>query len=238
MKRPKVITFDIGHTLCFPRFEDFIQFLKKHYDVNLKATDLREADRRIRYVNGRESPKALKDLPIPGVSVVYSGSLISELLPHRLNETQTLVRFLKDCMPVQDSWFSVMPEDAIPCLEMLQAKGFRLGIISNANGKVIQNLTVAGINQYFDFVVDSGLLDFEKPDARIFRHACELAGIKPDRLLHIGDSVRSDVLGAMNAGSQAALYDPDFRVHQGVLPPHVPHFRSLRAFADSFCPAE
>jgi putative hydrolase of the HAD superfamily len=238
MKRPKVITFDVGHTLIFPCFEEFMRFVEKHFCVKLTMAELSEADKRIRYANGHASRKDLQDPPLPGVTIFYSGGLISELLPHRLNEAKTLVSFLKDCMPAQDSWFSVLTKDAIPCLEMLQTKGFRLGVISNAHGKVLQNLTEAGVDKYFEFVVDSGLVGFEKPDARIFQYACELAGIHPSELLHIGDSVRSDVFGALGTGSQAALYDPDFRVHQGILPAQIPHFRSLRAFAESFCPAE
>jgi len=237
MKRPKVITFDIGHTLIFPCFDEFIRLVEKHFGVKFTTEELRRTDSLVRYVNGTGSSVHFQKI-VASQLIYYSGGMVNELLSPRLSDTAAVMNFLEECEPVQDSWFCILTKDAVPCLEMLKAKGFRLGVISNAHGKVMQNVTEAGIDKYLDFVVDSGLVGYEKPDARIFKHVHELAGIRPDELLHIGESVRSDVLGALNVGSQAALYDPDLHVYTGVLPQGTPSFRSLMAFAESFCPAE
>ncbi|MFA6099530.1 MAG: HAD-IA family hydrolase [Patescibacteria group bacterium] len=238
MKRPKVITFDIGHTLVFPLHDEFICLAEKHFGRTFSAVQVKEADCLLRYTNDDGIAKALRDLPLPSVTTFYSGGLICRLLPKCLDDMSILLYFLKACEPTQDSWFTHLIKDAVPCLETLRNKGFRLGVISNANGKVRRNLVATGVDKYFEFVADSGRVGFEKPDPRIFQHVYALAGIQPDELLHIGDSVSSDVHGALNAGSQAALYDPDYRVPFGILPPHVPHFRSLPDFAASFCPAD
>jgi len=39
-----------------------------------------------------------------------------------------------------------------------------------------------------------------KPDAAVFRHALAMTGLSPDRVVHVGDSWESDVLGAAGAG--------------------------------------
>ena len=46
-----------------------------------------------------------------------------------------------------------------------------------------------------------------KPEQRIFQEAFRLAGVSPERALHVGDSYRADVLGAREAGAGAVLLD-------------------------------
>lgn len=46
---------------------------------------------------------------------------------------------------------------------------------------------------------------FGKPAPAFFREAAEAMGVAPDRLLMVGDDVESDVVGALDAGLQAAL---------------------------------
>jgi len=43
-----------------------------------------------------------------------------------------------------------------------------------------------------------------KPDPRIFAAACERLGCAPNEVLHVGDDLRLDVHGALDAGMQAA----------------------------------
>lgn len=238
MKRPKMISFDVAHTISFPRHDVFICLAEEHFGQRFTAAQIKEADYRVRYMNVDQIAKTLQGLLLPDITTIYSCGLICELMPRCLDDMPTLINFLKACKPVQDDWFKTLGPETIPCLEMLKAKGFRLGVISNANGKVKVNLADTGADKYFDVVADSGQVGFEKPDPRIFQYVFELARIRPDELLHIGDSMQADVCGAMNAGAQAALFDPDFRVPPGSLPPHVPHYRSLLHFAASFCPAK
>jgi FMN phosphatase YigB (HAD superfamily) len=55
-------------------------------------------------------------------------------------------------------------------------------------------------------------LGIGKPDPRIFRHACDLAGVLPSQVLHIGDDLDLDVRGAREAGLHAAwLRRPDLQ---------------------------
>ncbi len=45
-----------------------------------------------------------------------------------------------------------------------------------------------------------------KPHRAIFDHAAALAGVAPEHLLYVGDALRSDIVGATEAGWQAAWY--------------------------------
>lgn len=57
-------------------------------------------------------------------------------------------------------------------------------------------------------VVVSEETGYLKPDPRVFTHAAEAAGAAPDSILYVGNSLRSDVKGGLNAGWQVAWYTP------------------------------
>lgn len=54
----------------------------------------------------------------------------------------------------------------------------------------------------------SGLEGVEKPDPKIYKIALERAGnIPPEKVLHIGDSMRKDYVPAKSVGMHALLLD-------------------------------
>jgi HAD superfamily hydrolase (TIGR01509 family) len=94
-------------------------------------------------------------------------------------------------------------------LERLRQAGYTLGVVSNADGRIDRFLQQAGLLEYMDFVVDSGVVGIEKPDPRIFGIACGHAGVQPGEAVHVGDFYDIDVLGARAHGVRALLLDMD-----------------------------
>lgn len=88
--------------------------------------------------------------------------------------------------------------DVIPTLDAL-APRFTLGLLSNGNSYPER----CGLEERFQFVVFAQDYGFEKPDRRLFEVALEGAGCAAFQLLHVGDSLSSDVLGAQNVGALA-----------------------------------
>lgn len=97
--------------------------------------------------------------------------------------------------------------DALPALGRLRSQGIRLGIISNWEPWLPRLLDRLGLAQWFEAVFASGLLDLHKPAPEIFRHAVRAMEVAPAQAVHIGDSLRSDYLGARQAGLHAVLLD-------------------------------
>ena len=108
-----------------------------------------------------------------------------------------------------------VPPDVAPTLRHLRAAGYKVGVISNAEGTVEQLLTEVGLAGLLDFIIDSHLVGLEKPDPRIFELGLERAGTEPSRTLYVGDIYSVDVLGARGAGLDAALLDT-FGVYRDV----------------------
>jgi HAD superfamily hydrolase (TIGR01509 family) len=104
-------------------------------------------------------------------------------------------------------WKMVMPR--VPeALSHLHDLGLQLVVVSNSDGTVEQSLVAAGLRPYLSAVVDSAIAGYEKPDARIFRHAIDACGARPERTVHVGDIYHADVAGARAAGIHPVLLDP------------------------------
>lgn len=99
-------------------------------------------------------------------------------------------------------------EGTAAALEELRRRGFRLGVISNADGRVEALLETVGLRPYFDFVIDSAVVGIEKPDAAIFRMGCERLGVEPGDAAYVGDIYEVDVVGARAVGMRTFLVDP------------------------------
>lgn len=104
-------------------------------------------------------------------------------------------------------WCRVRPGTA-EALQQLRDRGYRLGVISNSDGRIAALLGSVGLAGYFDFILDSHLVGVEKPDSRIFHLGCERAGAPPGEVLYVGDIYEIDVVGARAAGLRAILIDP------------------------------
>lgn len=86
--------------------------------------------------------------------------------------------------------------------DVLKHKNLPICIVSNADDREIHKaLQLHDLR--FEFVVTSESARSYKPDRGIFETALRLTGWRPDGVIHIGDSLHSDVGGARAAGLRA-----------------------------------
>lgn len=78
-----------------------------------------------------------------------------------------------------------------------------VGAITNGNAQ----LHKTPLGQYFDFAVAAEHVGVSKPNDEIFKVAAEQAGVDRQQIIHIGDSPKTDVLGALNAGFKAIWFN-------------------------------
>jgi HAD superfamily hydrolase (TIGR01549 family) len=139
---------------------------------------------------------------------------------------QYLMRFLNhfgDCLGAEIDWPAVLPqilkrfdeksyertlsEGVRETLQALRKKGYRLGIISNNDGRCKEKCELMGIGEYFEEIIDSAIEGVRKPSPKIFTLALERMKIAPHEAAHVGDMYGSDVLGARDVNIMPIWYN-------------------------------
>ena len=104
---------------------------------------------------------------------------------------------------------------AMETIDALRARGIAVVVVTNSDGHAAENLRDSGVCQagpgqgaLVTDVVDSGQVGFEKPDTGIFQVALERVEVEPAEVVHVGDMVSTDVIGASAAGIAPIHLDP------------------------------
>lgn len=200
----KAILFDAGNTLLYLDHAFLVSLLREHgVETSGDALLAAEYDARL-LVDEQMRGGRLKTDEDRGRAYVMevlrrvgTGEALFPALAARL-EARHLERNL----------WCVVRERTAETLAELRASGYRLGVVSNSDGRVEGLLEEEGLRPYFDFVIDSARVGVEKPDPRIFRLACERAGVEPHEAAYVGDLYEVDVVGARAVGMRAFLVDP------------------------------
>lgn len=104
-----------------------------------------------------------------------------------------------------------------------------VGFLTNGFAEVQQAKAAAfGFRAYSDAYLISEEVGCMKPSACIFRHATERAGVDPGEILYVGDSYRSDIMGAKSYGWKTAWYTTDGADTEGVADLKVGTFADLQ----------
>ena len=69
-------------------------------------------------------------------------------------------------------------------------------------------LTRVGLADYFARILTARELGASKPDPAFFEHVLATCGCLPHRAVMVGDSFRTDIVGAKHAGLWAVWYNP------------------------------
>lgn len=102
--------------------------------------------------------------------------------------------------------YLALESDTILLLRRLR-KEYLLGLItngpSNAQWEKVRKLS---LEQYFDVILVSGDLPWEKPEARIFEEACQFLNVTPSNCVMIGDKLETDILGMFSMHNKKTKY--------------------------------
>ncbi len=193
------ILLDAGGTILFPDFALLRRLLLPH---GVDASE--EQIRRVAVEWTWQLDQALKS-HAPVSSLGFLHDLSARLgVPHP--RIPALVAQLQALDAQSSLWATTFPW-VRESLQRLRLQGFRMSVISNADGRVRQQLEQAGIMQYLEQVFDSHVVGYEKPDVRLFEHALRVLGLQREDCLYVGDVYYIDMLGANRAGIAAVHLD-------------------------------
>ena len=93
-------------------------------------------------------------------------------------------------------------------MQYLRERGYRMHMTSNGFHEVqYKKLDACGLRNYFDTIILSEDAGANKPSKQFFEYALQRSEASPTKTLMIGDNLQTDILGALNAGLDAMLFN-------------------------------
>lgn len=224
----RAVSLDVGWTLAYPResmWEIFADVCRRAGAVT--TPEHTEATVRSLWVRGQAHAEEQLRAGVQysdsdeefAAQFWFLGQLIFRELGIR-DDGQTLMGefFRRFWDPAQWRLFP----DVIDALRALRAKGFKIGVLSNAPSDMPKLLERLGVLPYLDYLVISAREGVRKPDRRIFFRALERAGTVAAETVHVGDMYVEDILGGQAAGVHTFLIErgphalfPNYRESEG-----------------------
>lgn len=187
-------------------FSHFLHFYHTYVRIN--------ADLWLRFGKGKITKAELRE-----------GRFLKTLAHHGIENTDLAKKLSDDYIvisPSQTNLFAGTKE----VLTSLKNDGYKLHIITNGFPEV-QHLKLknSGIDHFFDTVLCSEEVGVGKPNRQIFQHALKTTNCSTNHAVMIGDDMRTDIQGALQAGWQAIHFDP---LHLFQKERNVPRIRLLQ----------
>jgi putative hydrolase of the HAD superfamily len=216
----KSVFFDVGNTLLFPNRERIHAPLAER-GLTPDPDLLRDLERSTK--NEFDARMAENGSTDHSFWWMFYSQLLSKIGLNDDTVRDQLVSSIR-----QSANWDVIPSGTREQLQQIGAR-YRIGVISNADGRIEDVLRRCNIADCFRTITDSGLVGYEKPHPEIFRQALHAMNAAPEESLYVGDVYSVDYLGATGAGMRAVLMDvPGAYRDRGLL--RVESLEELRSF--------
>ena len=218
----RAIFFDVDFTLIFPgptfHGEGYVRFCRaRGVEVDGRRFDAAVAAASF-ILDEVEEP-----LYDAGLFVHYTATIIEQMG----GRGAAVVEIARE---IYDEWAAnhhfELYDDVRATLETLAAQGLILGVISNSHRSLDAFRAHFKLDQLLSVAISSSTHGYLKPHRSIFDAALQQAGVGVGEALMVGDSLRADVLGALEIGMDAVLVRRS-GAHPGALPPGVQVIESL-----------
>lgn len=235
MKKPDMIFFDYGHTLCYEPVQDYPAgwaAVLEHAVENPTGIDAgRLHDLCMGVYSALFEQMRPLELETDGFKL---DSLLYDSLGLKFDVPLEELEYIRWCATEP-----IYPMEGIESFLSLCAElGIRTAVISNLSfsGAVLRRRIDETLPFHnFEFIVASSECVFRKPSEWIFRRAMGLAHVKPEQCWFIGDDVRCDIEGAARAGiwpiwfkcPLKCTYKPEARIPPQCMYTRVSSFAAL-----------
>jgi N-acylneuraminate-9-phosphatase len=140
----------------------------------------------------------------------YRGRLLQLCLSKKLGlkiSSEICIQLVSDLMAKRIEAFDFFP--GVPELLAELRQSYRTVVLTNGplysqEPKVLK----VGMQDHVDRVVLAGAHPWSKPDPRIFKKVLDDEGCGPSEALHVGDSLGSDIAGAIASGIPSVWINP------------------------------
>ncbi len=202
----KAITVDLWNTLFKNKFysEERFEILTEFLETKRITFSLEDLKKEYLFQFNLHDI----DIEVIGFRHIYTEERLFKLfksisIDYTENEVKELV------IKFEEELLNNLPELKPGVKETLEeiSKNYKIGLISNTGITPGRVLTVAlkklGIHEYFSALTYSDEIGYYKPKALLFESTLEQLACKPVYAVHIGDSLETDVKGAMGFNMKA-----------------------------------
>ena len=201
--RVETVFLDAGGVLVWPNWRRVADVLQAH-GVSVAPARLAAADPLARFSLDRAELVAASNDQRRGwtffdLVLTHAGVTLSDKTAAALDDLQAYHQ--------QHNLWETIPDFVVPALDDLRRAGYRLVVVSNANGTVQKAFARLGLAPKVDLILDSAIEGVEKPDRRFFELALVRSGSRRGATVHVGDLYHVDVTGARAAGLTPILVD-------------------------------
>ncbi|MBB1507103.1 MAG: HAD superfamily hydrolase (TIGR01549 family) [Pseudoalteromonas rhizosphaerae] len=127
-----------------------------------------------------------------------------------------------------DARSQIVVDDKVLDLLSQLSKRYRLIAITNGNVEIER----FNLNGVFELVLQAGIHGKAKPHTTMFEQAAAALGVPTQHILHVGDSLDTDVQGAHNAGCQSLWLNdqPAKYAYKGLADIEITDIQALKHF--------
>ena len=193
------VLFDADETLfSFNSYLGLTSMLKR-YGIDFTEQDYEafQAVNKLLWVAYQNNEISAKDIQMRRFAKLSAQIGIDQL---RLNQ-ELMAEMAKVSLPLAG---------VLEMLNALHQQGVKMGIITNGFTELQQNrLRNTQTEEFFEIVVVSEQIGVAKPDRQVFDYAFSLMDEQDKtKVLMVGDTLASDILGGYNAGIDTCWFNP------------------------------
>lgn len=200
----KYIWFDLGYTLLKLERDKLFQGVLEEFGFSISTDEIEKAfhltDKLfMRMYPGIIGKKRSFYMPLYLGNMVYTLGIRTGICP--LYE-----KWKRKMENPFDVWipFNNVKEE----LKKLISEGYNLGVISNWDKTAVPLLEKFELVSYFDDIIISSDVGYEKPNPKIFKIALDQASVLAEDCLYVGDNYYDDGIGSMKIGMDFVIVNP------------------------------
>src|SRR5688572_8791294 len=192
---PKAILFDLFHTLATVPPPDLVG------EIPISE---------ILGVSGKEWHRLYYDDDVLGrcLGRIHDGFEAMRRITHELDPTVDDARILA-AVESRKRRFELglvrIEQPILDALDRLRAAGVRTALVSDAGADDVESWERSPLRSRLDATIFSYQVGVRKPDARIYRHALDAVGVRPEDALFVGDGGSDEHRGARAVGIAPVL---------------------------------
>ena len=200
----QAIFFDAGNTLLFPDLDVLLAPVRQR-GVDATLAQWHDAEAYAKRHMDRVVIAAGAEVKPNGVDAQYWNDFFHHLLSQLHIADDAVHAESVRRARTSSNWNQLRP-GTLESLTSLRER-YKLGILSNSDGRIRNVLESVGLGNCFSSFTDSGIVGYEKPHPRIFEAALESMNVSAGVAAYVGDIYSVDYLGAKRVGMAPVLMD-------------------------------